>query len=121
MVDPAGGHVWGACGARLSETAHSVPAAPDMAPSVGVKGRRTMQPSQANLMSSWRGRMQLAEQELAAEASENPLASDPWFAPTSRLHGGGLISMAMNILRASKFWTPYKSRWQRGEQASSAG
>ena len=30
----------------------------------------------------------------------------------------GLISMAMNILRASKFWTPYKSRWQRGEQAS---
>src|SRR5262249_5133230 len=28
-----------------------------------------------------------AEQELAAEASENPLASDPWFAPTSRLHG----------------------------------
>ena len=46
-----------------------------------------MQPSQVKLMSSWRGRMQLAERELAAEASENPLASDPWFAPTSRLHG----------------------------------
>jgi hypothetical protein len=43
--------------------------------------------SQASLMSSWRGRMQLAGQELAAEAAENPLANDPWFAPTSRLKG----------------------------------
>jgi hypothetical protein len=39
--------------------------------------------SQVNLMSSWRGRMQLAERELAAEASENPLEHDPWYAPTS--------------------------------------
>src|SRR5215472_11626490 len=48
-----------------------------------------MQPSQANLMSSWRGRMQLAEQELAANDAppKGWPEADPWFAPTSRLKG----------------------------------
>jgi hypothetical protein len=43
----------------------------------------------ARLMSSFRRRLQLADEERAeAEAAqENPLERDPWFVPTSRLKG----------------------------------
>ena len=43
----------------------------------------------AKLMSSFRGRMLLAAEAAAAEeaAKENSLSNDPWYAPTSRLHG----------------------------------
>ena len=48
-----------------------------------------MQLTKAELMCSFRGRMQLAAEEAAAEetAKKNSLLSDPWYAPTSRLHG----------------------------------
>ena len=48
-----------------------------------------MQPTKAQLMCSFRGRMQLAAEAAAAEeaAKKNSLLNDPWFAPTSRLHG----------------------------------
>src|SRR4029077_447155 len=43
----------------------------------------------AQLMTSFRGRLLLAAEAAAAEkaAKDNPLISDPWFAPTSRLKG----------------------------------
>ena len=43
----------------------------------------------AQLMCSFRGRMQLAAEAAAAEEAEkkNSLLNDPWFAPTSRLKG----------------------------------
>ena len=48
-----------------------------------------MQLAKAQLMCSFRGRMQLAAEEAAAEeaAKNNPLLNDPWYPPTSRLHG----------------------------------
>src|SRR5262245_9094485 len=48
-----------------------------------------MSPNQATLLSSWRGRMQLAEEAWKAEteASENPLHNDPWYPTVSRLQG----------------------------------
>jgi hypothetical protein len=48
-----------------------------------------MQLSKTQLMCSFRGRMQMAAEEGAAEeaAKKNSLLNDPWYAPTSRLHG----------------------------------
>jgi hypothetical protein len=45
--------------------------------------------SRAALMSSFRGRMLLAAEAAAADeaAEKNSLLNDPWYAPTSRLHG----------------------------------
>jgi hypothetical protein len=38
----------------------------------------------ASLLASWRGRLQLAEEEAAARS---PLLDDPWFATIQNLHG----------------------------------
>ena len=48
-----------------------------------------MQLSKAQLMCSFRRRLRLAREAAAAEeaAKNNPLLNDPWYAPTSRLHG----------------------------------
>ena len=45
--------------------------------------------STAALMASFRGRLLLAKEAAAAEeaAKNNPLLNNPWYAPTSRLHG----------------------------------
>ena len=47
-----------------------------------------MQPTKAQLMCSFRGRMRLAEEAAAAaEEASKKNSSDPWFEPTSRLKG----------------------------------
>jgi hypothetical protein len=48
---------------------------------------QTMQLSKTQLMTSFRGRMQLAAEAAGAEEADKKNSLDPWFGPTSRLNG----------------------------------
>jgi hypothetical protein len=66
----------------------SVLAAPDMPPVWDRDGEDPCHSLPRAKLVSFRGRMQLADEERAADAAQgHPLASDPWYAPTSRLKG----------------------------------
>jgi hypothetical protein len=46
-----------------------------------------MHSTKAHLMCSFQGRMRLAEEAAAAEEASKKSSMDPWYGPTSRLHG----------------------------------